>query len=153
MQYVSRYINHKHGIKTARGHMTRGRAFSRATYSANPPRKSRILTLYENRGTGIFYSLTLRLMRPTSICDTGERLAGLAGRVSLKSSVPHFCSIARRDVAPRVSISANIRTISSVLRKYILHHSEHFKHRSITVRIVSFVRQNVVVRSFDMKQG
>jgi len=109
---------------------------------ANPSRKSRILTLYENRGTRIFYPLTLRLMRTTSICDTSGRLAGWLTCVSLKSSIPHFSSIALRDVAPRIPISENIRTISSVLRKYILHHSEHFKHRSITALIVSFVRQN-----------
>lgn len=71
MQYVSRYINHKHGIKTARDVCPArgvGGGFLRAAHSASPSRRSQSLTLYENRGTRISYPLTLRLM-PKSICD------------------------------------------------------------------------------------
>jgi len=104
--------------------------FSCDMLSESVEEKSKSDVLYENRGTLIFYPLTFRLM-PTSICDTNGRLADALPQ----HSIPHFCSIALRDVAPRVSISGNIRTISSVLRKYILHHSERFKHRSITADV------------------
>lgn len=141
MQYVSRYINHKHGIKTARGICARCASISsNDILGESVEEKSNSDALWKSRDA---YFLSVDLTFNADDIDLWyERKAGWLTRVSLKSSIPHFFSIALRKVAPRISISENIRTISSVLRKYILHHSERFKHRSITALIVSFVRQN-----------
>lgn len=113
MQYVFQYINHKHGIKTAKS-ICHARAFSRALYIFGEGRVAfwrfmKIMGRY-------FLSVDLVLKRDRHRFVIRILLA--SWRVYLESFVPHFCTIALHDIAMRISISEMyVRRRSSIVNK------------------------------------